>query len=168
MESLLKPIEFDPESIHIPSEKFDFQNPQFEPIEFAKYLASKMIAERGIGLAAPQLGFNIQAIAIQSNPVIVMFNPRIVDFSDKTVKLEEGCLSYPGFFVEVERPRRIKVRYTEPNGNTVTKTFEDLTARVVQHEIRHLEGKTMIDDMPKGMKKDMVIKKIKKVKMRMS
>lgn len=161
MKSLLEPIEFDAESIHKPSEKFDFQNPQFDPIEFAKYLASKMIAEKGIGLAAPQLGFNIQAIAIQSNPVIVMYNPRIVDYSSEEVVLEEGDISYPGLFIEKIRPRKIKVRYTEPNGNVVTAKYTDLTSRIIQHCMDYTQGKRYFDNIS-PLKLQIAIKRAKK------
>jgi peptide deformylase len=54
--------------------------------------------------------------------------------------MEEGCLSHPGLFVKIKRPRRIKVRYTEPNGHTTTRVFDGITARVFQHELDHLNG----------------------------
>ncbi|AGS81031.1 peptide deformylase [Caulobacter phage Cr30] len=165
--TLLDKVEFDPESIHTPSQKFDFHNSPCDPIEFARFLSAKMITEKAIGLAAPQIGINLQVIAIQSNPVIVMFNPKIIDASYETlITLEEGCVSFPGIFTEVERPRRIKVRYTEPNGNVVTKKFEDFTARVIQHEIDHLNGITMIDKTT-GLKGQLLKKRIAKVKKRM-
>jgi peptide deformylase len=64
----------------------------------------------------------------------------IVDASDETIYLEEGCLSFPNLYVKIKRPRSIKVRYTEPNGNVVTQKFDGMTARVFQHELDHLNG----------------------------
>lgn len=121
-------------------EKFDFDNPPTDPIELAHDLAQTMIKYNGIGLAANQIGLPYRAFAIKANPIIVCFNPKIVDESDDIVLLEEGCLSYPGLFVKIKRPEVIKVRYWEPNGNVVTTKFQGLTARVYMHELDHLNG----------------------------
>lgn len=121
-------------------EKFDFTNPPTDPIQLAHDLAEVMIREGGIGLSANQLGLRYRVFAIKAEKVIVCFNPTIVDFSQEQIALEEGCLSYPFLFVKIKRPRRIKVRYTEPNGNVVTTTFDGLTSRVFQHELDHLNG----------------------------
>jgi peptide deformylase len=69
-----------------------------------------------------------------------MFNPNIVDYSELMVKLEEGCLSFPGLHLKIKRPENIRMRYDEPNGNRVTKSFSGLTARIIQHEYDHLHG----------------------------
>lgn len=121
-------------------ERFKFDDPPTDPVELAHTLAQSMLAHGGIGLAANQLGLPYRAFAIMGEQIIVCFNPLIVDSSTEMVYLEEGCLSYPGLYVKIKRPRRIKVRYTEPNGNTVTRIFEDMTARVFQHELDHLDG----------------------------
>jgi peptide deformylase len=65
-----------------------------------------------------------------------------VDYSEETIYLEEGCLSYPNLYIKVKRPSTIKIRYTEPNGNTLTTKFSGLTARAVLHEFDHMEGIT--------------------------
>lgn len=72
--------------------------------------------------------------------VIGVFNPRIVDTSEETVLLDEGCLSFPGLFVKIRRPKKIRARYTLPNGETVTQVFDGMTARIFQHELDHLDG----------------------------
>jgi peptide deformylase len=77
---------------------------------------------------------------MRAEEVIGCFNPKIVDFSSETVLLEEGCLSDPGLFVKIKRPKKIKARYTLPNGETVTKVFDGITARCYQHELDHLNG----------------------------
>lgn len=119
---------------------FDFADPPTDPIELAHALAQTMIANNGLGLSANQIGLPYRVFAMTGDPITVCFNPRIVDVSEETIVLEEGCLSFPGLFVKIKRPKRIKVRYTEPNGNTVTKTFDGMTARIFQHELDHLNG----------------------------
>ncbi len=123
-------------------DKFDFANPPTDPIQLAKDLAHQLIAHNGLGLAANQIGLPYRAFAIKAEQVIVAFNPLIVDSSEETVYLEEGCLSFQGLIMNIKRPAVIKVRYTEPNGNVVTTKFAGLTARVFQHELDHLNGVT--------------------------
>lgn len=124
-------------------EPFDFSNPPVDPIELAANLAETMLHNEGLGLAANQCGLPYRVFVMRSNPLpIVCFNPKIVDYSEESVYLEEGCLSYPSLFVKVKRPKKIKVRFSEPNGNVVTTTYDGITARVFQHEYDHLEGIT--------------------------
>lgn len=122
------------------TEKFNFQEPPFDPIEFAQDLVKMMIDSNGIGLAANQVGVPYQICAIIGEPNRVMFNPRVVDISTEEIALEEGCLTFPGMHVKIKRPRHIKVRYFQPNGNVVTETFTGMTARIIQHELDHLNG----------------------------
>lgn len=126
-------------------EKFDFANPPTDPIQLAHDLAETMISNNGLGLAANQIGLPYRVFAVTGEKIVVAFNPILVDLSQEKVYLEEGCLSFPDLFVKVKRPRKIKVRYTEPNGNVVTATFDGLTSRIWQHEYSHLEGRTMKD-----------------------
>jgi len=126
------------------TQKFDF-NSGIDPIEIAKNLTETMIANNGLGLSANQVGLPYRVCAITGNTVRVMFNPRIVNVSDEQVVMEEGCLSFPGLLIKVKRPATVKVRYTQPNNQTVTEEFAGLTARVVLHELDHLDGITYID-----------------------
>ena len=121
-------------------EPFDFSNPPVNPLDLVTDLAETMLVSNGIGLSANQCGLPYRVFVMLGQELIPCFNPRIVDMSQETVILEEGCLSYPDFFVKVKRPRRIKVRYAEPNGNIVTQVFDGMTARVFQHELDHLNG----------------------------
>jgi peptide deformylase len=121
------------------TEKFDF-NSDIDPIELSKNLAETMIANKGLGLAAPQVGLPYRVCVITGQPILAMFNPKIVDQSEEQVLLKEGCLSFPNLYIKVKRPAVIRVRYTRPNQETVTEEFSGLTARIVQHEIDHLEG----------------------------
>lgn len=109
-------------------------------------LRDKMIEYKGVGLAAPQLGIMTRAFVI-GNPntpdeIIGVFNPLIVNYDEETVVYEEGCVSYPGLFIKIKRPRGIRVRYRGWNGEADTVRYEGYTARVFQHEYDHLNGIT--------------------------
>lgn len=119
---------------------FDFAHPPTDPIELAHTLYQTMVHNKALGLSAPQIGLPYRAFALSAVPGIVCFNPRIIDESNETILLDEGCATYPHLFLKVKRPRRIKVRYTEPNGNIVTKVLDGMTARAFMHEMDHLNG----------------------------
>lgn len=120
--------------------EFDFVDPPTDPIQLAYDLAESVISHDGLGISANQLGIAHKVLAIKAEQIIVCFNPKVVDCSTEMVYLEEGCTSQPGFFVKIKRPRSIRVRYTEPNGNVVTKVFEGMTARVFLHQMDILYG----------------------------
>lgn len=120
---------------------FDFNNPPFDSIEFAKDLVHTMYQYNGVGLAANQVGINYRIFAMRGTPEnIVCFNPKIVGYSDELIDMEEACLSFPGLVVNVTRPRHVRARYQLPNGETVTKQYTGMTARIFQHELDHLNG----------------------------
>jgi peptide deformylase len=122
-------------------EEFDFINPPFDPIEFSKDLIKFMYDNNGLGLAANQVGVPYRIFAMRGAPEnFVCFNPKIVLPSSEQVILEEGCLTYPGLLVKIKRSQHIKVRFRTPNGETLTKTFTGMTARIFQHELDHLDG----------------------------
>lgn len=122
-------------------EEFDFIHPPFEPIEFAKELVKFMYDSNGIGLAANQVGVPYRIFAMRGEPEnFVCYNPRIVHRSEQEVILEEGCLTYPGLLVKIKRPQHIRVRFRTPNGETLTKQFTGMSARIFQHELDHLDG----------------------------
>ena len=131
--------------LHEGTPVFDFDNPSEDPIQLAKDLAETMIFNHGLGLAAPQVGVAVRAIAITGEPIYVMFNPMVVDTSSEMCYIKEGCLSYPGLTIKIRRPRMIKVRFTMPNGQTETMKFDGLSARCILHEIDHLDGICHID-----------------------
>jgi peptide deformylase len=120
---------------------FDFNNPPFDPITFSKDLIKFMYDNNGVGLAANQIGVPYRIFAMRGYPEnFVCFNPRIVHSSEEVIVLDEGCLSYKNLIVKVKRPKKIKVRFSHPNGEVVTKDFDGLTARTFQHELDHLDG----------------------------
>ena len=121
---------------------FNFQNPPFDPIEFSHDLIKFMYDCNGIGLAANQVGVPYRIFAMRGAPEnFVCFNPRVVQPSAEQISLEEGCLSFPGLVVKVKRPRHVRVRFTNPNGDTRTETFIGMSARIFQHELDHLDGR---------------------------
>jgi len=114
--------------------------------ELYELLRDKLVEHKGVGLSAPQLGIMTRVFVI-GNPdvpseIIGVFNPMIVDYDEETVVYEEGCVSYPGLFIKIKRPRGIRVRYRGWNGEAGTTRYEGYTARVFQHEYDHLNGVT--------------------------
>jgi peptide deformylase len=92
-----------------------------------------------------------------------MVNPEILEFSEEKTTHTEGCLSLPGFKLDVERSKYVKLRYHTPLGEVVEGTLPDIHAAVVQHEVDHLDGKTLLDKAS-WLKRDMYLKKLKKKK----
>lgn len=143
--------------------KFDFSNPPVDPIQLSKDLAETMLANNGVGLSANQVGLPYRVFVIKSNPIIACFNPYVVDDGEEELSLEEGCLSYPDLFIKIKRKKTIKVRYTEPSGQTNTRVFDGLTARIFLHEYDHLNGVNFIDRAT-PLHKEMAFKKRKKIR----
>jgi len=103
-------------------------------------------ASQGVGLAAPQVGENIQLCLIEiENELFVLFNPVIKNLSGKKLLAEEGCLSFPGKYLPVERYEKIKVRSLDSAGKKQVIRARGLFARALQHEIDHLSGELFID-----------------------
>jgi peptide deformylase len=112
-----------------------------DPVELAKKLVKTMYEKNGVGLAANQVGLPYRVFSMRASPEnFVCFNPKIVQPSEMEIVLEEGCLTYPGLLVKIKRPQHIRVRFTTPNGDTLTKQFTGLSARVFQHEMDHING----------------------------
>jgi peptide deformylase len=120
-------------------------------------LAGQMIETcrqaNGIGLAAPQIGKSIRLCIISLEhmglPPFALVNPKIVKKSWKKVEMEEGCLSIPGVFGMVKRPAKIKVEAQNLNGEKNSFSADGLLARVIQHEIDHLDGILFTSKMSK-------------------
>lgn len=149
--------------LSVKTELFDFSNPPIDPVELAHILAQALIKYKGVGISANQLGLPYRVFAMATNPITVCFNPRIVDVGSELISLDEGCLSYPGTFVKIYRPKNIKSRYTLPNGETVTNTFTGMTARIFQHEYDHQEGKNFLD-LAGPVARKLALKKLEKRK----
>jgi peptide deformylase len=123
--------------------EFNFNEPHgVDSVKLAHTLITEMKNNGGIGLAANQLGINVRAFVMYSEPPMVCFNPKITMYGDEEIALDEACLSYPTLTVKVKRPRFIRARFQDPYGNIVTKKFDGMAARVFQHEMDHLDGIT--------------------------
>lgn len=124
----------------------------------------------GIGLAAPQIGVTLRLLVMDcvKDPdaaprPLVLINPEIVALSDTLGVYEEGCLSIPEQYAEVERPAEVTVRWTGLDGEPVEETFTGLWATCVQHEIDHLNGRLFIDHLG-PIKRQMITRKMEKLK----
>ena len=128
-----------------------------------------MYAAPGIGLAAVQVGILKRLIVIdiskdkeKKNPLFLI-NPEIVSKSKNTSIYEEGCLSLPGHFAEIERPAECQINFLDYNGKKKEISAKGLLSTCIQHELDHLNGILFIDYLSK-LKKDMIIKKLVKHK----
>ena len=123
---------------------------------------------KGAGLAAPQVGVPLQIFTFldfeKENRERYMINPTILE-SNESSEDWEGCLSFPGVFVKVNRATKIKVKFYNSDNEEKIEEFVNFTARVIQHEIEHLEGKTF-DRYLSNLKRDIVKRKMMKVKKR--
>jgi len=124
----------------------------------------------GIGLAAPQIGVMRRLIVMdcvkeadQAPRPMALINPEITWSSEERAVYEEGCLSIPEQYAEVERPAEVTVRWVTPRGETAEETFDGLWATCVQHEIDHLNGKLFIDYL-KPLKRQMITRRMEKLK----
>ncbi len=126
-----------------------------------------MYAAPGIGLAAIQIGVPERIIVMdlaregEEKAPRYFVNPEILWASDETAPYEEGCLSVPEIYDEVERPAKVKLRYTTYAGDTVEEDAEGLFAVCIQHEMDHLDGVLFIDHLSR-LKREQAIKKVKK------
>jgi peptide deformylase len=110
----------------------------------------------GIGLAATQLGVLHRVLvyrAYSDDPLTALVNPVIEWSSEERETLEEGCLSLPGVHVEVERPAQVRVRASDVEGKEIVVEAEGLEARVIQHEVDHLDGIMILDRIPRELRK---------------
>jgi peptide deformylase len=130
-------------------------------------MVETMYAVPGIGLAAPQVGVSIRIFVIDlsvgrdRNGLIVMVNPEWQEREGMQLE-EEGCLSLPGFTATVPRPSRAVVRGLNRQGEPHSVDGTELLARALQHEMDHLDGRLFVDRL-RGIKKDLIVRRIKKL-----
>ena len=116
--------------------------------ELVQDMSRLMVSAQGIGLAAPQVGVPRRVITVNiGQGLIALVNPAILD-SQGRASTEEGCLSCPGISVDVVRSERVQVKGLDLQGKEVTIEAEGLLARVLQHEIDHLNGILILDKLP--------------------
>ena len=116
-------------------------------VELAEEMKVKMVEWGGIGLAAPQVGHNVRLVIIKlsTGQIQEMINPRISWTSPERVTIEEGCLSIPGQYEKIERPKKVRVKFQTSTGDYKYWCLHNMDARVLLHEVDHLEGVLMLD-----------------------
>ena len=126
----------------------------FELEEFVNSMLDTMYAENGIGLAALQVGDSRRILVAEPRyededasdvPLFMMVNPEITRRSDEMIGCEEGCLSLPGFLFKVPRHKTINIKWRTPTGESMSRTLSDFHSIVIQHEMDHLDGVTLLD-----------------------
>jgi peptide deformylase len=135
--------------------------------QLAADMLETMYDAPGIGLAAPQVAVSRRLIVMDiardeepKNP-LVMINPEIISLGDELRVHEEGCLSIPDIYAEIDRPGQCRVRYIDEEGVAQEMDCEGLMATVVQHEIDHLDGVLFIDHLSR-LRRDRLVKKFMK------
>ena len=132
-------------------------------------LFETMYNSNGIGLAAVQIGVLRRVLVVdvsskeEEKKPMCFINPKIKKKSDEMSVYEEGCLSIPDTFIEIQRPKICEIEYLDIYGKIKIQKFDGLLSTCVQHEINHLDGKLIIDHLSK-LKRDLIIKKISKIK----
>ncbi len=128
-----------------------------------------MYTAPGLGLAAPQVGVLERVIVVDAageegaaNPLLIA-NPELVRVSDDDASYEEGCLSLPNHYADVIRPRAIRLRYLDRDGETRELEAEGLLATCIQHEMDHLDGILFVDHVS-ALKRNMILRKLVKTK----
>lgn len=135
---------------------------QEERTKLADDLVNYCHALRGLGLSANQVGIEKRVFCVTAGDYKeVFFNPEVVEYSENTNMLDEGCLTYPGIFVSLKRPVSVTLKYQDVEGVERSQTFSGLTARIIQHEYDHMEGKNFLDHAS-PLKKALAIKKARK------
>jgi len=132
-----------------------------------KEMYEVMYEANGVGLAAPQVGLDMRIFIVdasareeQKNP-LTMINPKIISIEENLVPYEEGCLSFPEHFAEIDRPDKLSIEYIDENNQKKILNTNGFTSRIIQHELDHLNGILFVDYLSR-LKRDVIIRKMKK------
>ena len=136
--------------------------------KIANKMMDVMLRAPGVGLAANQIGILKQIVTIffvekerKREIQYTLYNPKIISYSSETILMEEGCLSLPEQFSEIERPKNISLEFLDEKNNLIKKDADGIEARILQHEIDHLSGKLFVDYLS-SLKRNIMIKKVQK------
>lgn len=158
----LKLVPEDHPSLNKAPKPYDFAKDGSTAQLFANVMFDKMKEFRGVGLSANQVGIDAAFFVIGVDDVrIDIFNPKIISTVGESAYVE-GCLSFPGVTVRVNRPEEIDVEYQNVKGEIVKRKLGGLTARIFQHEYDHMQGLTLKKKVSK-LKWSLAIKKLKKI-----
>ncbi len=165
----MKYVPEDSEILLTECKDFDFTNPPHDPKELAQALHDTMVKSDGLGLSANQVGIPYKVFVMRTgDEPFAMFNPKIVDMSNKEISMKEGCLSFPLLYLNVKRPDAVRIRFQNEHGETNTKRFIGMTARIALHEFDHMLGKVYTQkastfETQRALRKRMILKrKVKK------
>ena len=146
--------------------KLEDCNSELNRQELKDNLVETMKHYEGIGLSANQCGILERAFVmynhVETKQIIAVFNPKIISEGIEKVLINEGCLSYPGLWVKVNRSETIEVEYEDENGEKIQRELYGLQSRIFQHEYDHMEGSNFTEKVSK-LKLDMALKKQKKM-----
>ena len=124
--------------------EFDFQNPSIDPVQLEKDMIKLMLDNHGMGLSANQVGLRIRMFVMghsdRPESAQAFFNPVVVANVDELDDLLEGCLSFPGIYVNIKRPKKIRAQWHDSRGQLQESVFEDYDCKCFLHELDHLEG----------------------------
>lgn len=141
---MLKIVEFPDPILREKMPVFNFQTPSHDPVKLEMDLIETMFANNGVGLSANQVGIRARVFVMGSKDfpesAQAFFNPEVIGATNQTEDLEEGCLSFPGIYVKVKRPLKIKARWQDSSGNFKEGEFENYACKCFLHELDHLEG----------------------------
>lgn len=125
-------------------------NGEIDAEMFERLITDRMLELGGIGLSANQVGANCRVFVMGTKEFqTTLFNPEITAVSSDEVTLDEGCLSFPGIYLKVSRPKSVMVKYQNNKGEWQEDEYHGLTARIFLHEYDHMEGKTFKDKVSK-------------------
>lgn len=130
--------------------EWDFNNPPADAVEFSEGMLASMREERGIGLAASQIGLNYRVFVMETDGVVrICFNPQVTKYSEILAVYEEGCLSFPDLILKIKRPESISVKYQDATGQIHEEELTALAARCYLHETDHADGVCFTDRVSK-------------------
>lgn len=162
----LKLVKTDDLVLNTAPEPFDFEKDGDDAELLANVLVERMKELGGVGLSANQVGLNTRVFVMGVEDwTIACFNPEIVETIDAST-MDEGCLSFPGVYLKVTRPREVVVTFQNVKGERVSQRLTGLTARIFLHEYDHMEGKTFKNRVSKikwDLAYNRMIKRTKKI-----
>jgi peptide deformylase len=159
---MLKIVKFPDPILRERMPEFDFSNPSLDPKQLEKDMIEVMLANDGIGLSANQVGIKARVFVMghRENPEVAQafFNPIVIANTDAIADMEEGCLSFPGIYVNIKRPTAIKARWQNSQGEFEESEFDGYNCKCFLHELDHLEG-IVFQDRVSTLKWALAIKK---------
>lgn len=148
---ILKLVDLYDPILRKPTEWVDYEKIGYGQVNYmALSLMETLNHMEGLGLSANQVGIPYRMFALNvGDKIWCLINPVVIRKSDKVSKYKEGCLSYPGLYLEVGRPESVKVQFQALGGELVEHEFDGLTATCVMHELDHLDGIMYTDKVPR-------------------